>query len=150
MTRAQVARRLGKSIATVRRMEGSELHPSVDGRGINRFDPGEVERVAIRQVTSNAQLSAVRSFMPFRGDDTIEDDVEDPSESTDKEALEREMERTAAQARTIERLQNENREVREAVQVCATLIFTNLTPKQMAVLGEDGLAALELMIRLCG
>lgn len=43
MTRKQVARRLGKSVATVRRLEGHLLHPSRDSRGIHRFDPNEVE-----------------------------------------------------------------------------------------------------------
>lgn len=46
LTRSGVAKRLGKSIATVRRMEGVELHPVVDARGVHRFNPDEVERVA--------------------------------------------------------------------------------------------------------
>ena len=44
MTRAQVAKRLGKSIATVRRLEGVALHPVVDADGVHWFDPDEVER----------------------------------------------------------------------------------------------------------
>jgi hypothetical protein len=44
LTRGQVAKRLGKSIATIRRMEGRELHPERDPNGIMRFDPEEVER----------------------------------------------------------------------------------------------------------
>jgi hypothetical protein len=43
LTRAGVARRLGKSIATVRRMEGVELHPEVDDRGVHWFDIREVD-----------------------------------------------------------------------------------------------------------
>jgi len=46
LTRSGVAKRLGKSIATVRRMEGVELFPRRDERGVCRFDPDEVERVA--------------------------------------------------------------------------------------------------------
>lgn len=47
LTRAAVARRLGKSIATVRRLEGTELHPKRDPRSGNfLFDPAEVERLA--------------------------------------------------------------------------------------------------------
>lgn len=46
LTRSGVAKRLGKSIATVRRMEGAELHPIRDARGVLRFSVGEVERVA--------------------------------------------------------------------------------------------------------
>lgn len=51
VTRKQVAQRLGKSLATVRRMEGVLLHPTQDARGVNQFDPTEVERVA-REVTA--------------------------------------------------------------------------------------------------
>src|SRR3954463_649143 len=43
MTRKQVAQRLGKSIATVRRIEGVLLHPRQDARGIRHFDPRAVE-----------------------------------------------------------------------------------------------------------
>lgn len=46
MTRKQVARRLGKSIATVRRIEGVLLHPTRDERGIHHFEPDEVESLA--------------------------------------------------------------------------------------------------------
>lgn len=46
LTRAQVAKRLGKSIATVRRLEGDQLHPRRDEAGINRFDAAEVNRLA--------------------------------------------------------------------------------------------------------
>jgi hypothetical protein len=46
MTRGQVARRLGKSLATVRRMEGVQLHPWLDEHGIHRFGRAEVETVA--------------------------------------------------------------------------------------------------------
>lgn len=46
LTRAGVAKRLKRSIATVRRMEGRELHPWTDSRGVHQFDGGEVEQVA--------------------------------------------------------------------------------------------------------
>ena len=45
LTRIQVARRLGKSIATVRRLEGRVLFPHRDWRGVHRFDEWEVERL---------------------------------------------------------------------------------------------------------
>jgi hypothetical protein len=46
MTRTEVARYLGKSIATVRRAEGVHLHPRQDHRGVNRFAPAEVRALA--------------------------------------------------------------------------------------------------------
>lgn len=41
-TRHQVAEHLGVSIATVRRMEGRELHPEIEATGIRLFDATEV------------------------------------------------------------------------------------------------------------
>jgi hypothetical protein len=46
LTRIQVARRLRRSIATVRRIEGLYLHPVVDWRGVHRFYPDEVRSLA--------------------------------------------------------------------------------------------------------
>lgn len=46
VTRAAVAKRLGVSIATVRRMEGNELHPWTDDRGVHQFDAAEIEQLA--------------------------------------------------------------------------------------------------------
>ncbi len=46
MTRKQVADRLGRSLATVRRLEGDLLHPRRDARGVHHFDRAEVETVA--------------------------------------------------------------------------------------------------------
>jgi len=43
MTRKQVADRLGKSLATVRRIEGVLLHPTVGLNGTHHFDPDEVD-----------------------------------------------------------------------------------------------------------
>jgi hypothetical protein len=48
LTRSKVAQRLGRSIATVRRLEGTALHPEKDGRGVHRFAPEEVEELALR------------------------------------------------------------------------------------------------------
>src|SRR5262245_10175810 len=48
LTRAAVAKRLGKSIATVRRLEGSELNPIRDSRGVVRFAEVEVAALAAR------------------------------------------------------------------------------------------------------
>jgi hypothetical protein len=49
MTRTHVAKRLGVSIATVRRMEGRELHPTVDERGVRFFAITEVETILVRR-----------------------------------------------------------------------------------------------------
>lgn len=46
LVRAEVAARLGRSIAAVRRLEWDRLHPIADERGVWRFDPAEVEALA--------------------------------------------------------------------------------------------------------
>jgi Helix-turn-helix domain len=46
MTRQQVAKRLGRSVATVRRLEGGRLRPTQDSRGVHQFDPDEVDALA--------------------------------------------------------------------------------------------------------
>lgn len=58
MTRKQVAARLGRSLATVRRLKGTELHPVVDATGVHRFDPSEVEALA----RDNVQPRVFRAF----------------------------------------------------------------------------------------
>jgi hypothetical protein len=46
LTRGQVAKRIGKSVSSVRRMEFTTLNPVADERGIFRFDADEVEGLA--------------------------------------------------------------------------------------------------------
>ena len=43
-----MAKRLKKSRATVRRLEGVELFPSVDACGVHRFNSNEVDAIARR------------------------------------------------------------------------------------------------------
>lgn len=45
LTRSQVARRLGKSIATVRRLEDRALHPVRGAHDVRLFDDWEVDRL---------------------------------------------------------------------------------------------------------
>lgn len=62
LTRAGVAKRLGISIASVRRMEGNELHPWTDERGVHEFDAGEVEALAeARRGESHAATTTLRA-----------------------------------------------------------------------------------------
>lgn len=158
MTRAHVARRLGKSIATVRRLEGTELHPKVDDRGVNRFDPNEVERIATGGVgpsirrqdsTPNSRAFLTTSEEP---DDGREAELESARVAAIeyKQALDLERERSSAQQRTVEQLEAENTELRDAVRACASLVLNSLDQDQLSDLGEDGIEALEQLIQLCG
>jgi hypothetical protein len=51
ISRKQAARSLGVSVATVRRMEGVDLHPNIVD-GVHAFDPVEVEDLARRRSES--------------------------------------------------------------------------------------------------
>jgi hypothetical protein len=48
LTRADVARRLGMSLSSVRRMEGKVLNPVVGARGVRYFAETEIEAVFVR------------------------------------------------------------------------------------------------------
>ena len=48
LTRGQVARRLGLSLSTVRRMEGVQLKPIVGERGVRYFEETEIQTVLVR------------------------------------------------------------------------------------------------------
>jgi AcrR family transcriptional regulator len=66
LTRDDVAKRLGISVSTVRRLEGSKLHPLITANGVRRFKPDDVERVAEalaanQNTPRNAEKAAVRA-----------------------------------------------------------------------------------------
>ena len=68
MTRQQVATRLGKSLATVRRLEGVRLWPVQDSRGVHRFDPYEVE--ALAHDLASGQVALWQELRPNLSDST--------------------------------------------------------------------------------
>ncbi len=70
LTRGQVATRLGISVSTVRRLEGTRLHPTIDSDDVRWFDEKEVASVAAelantgvakRKGASNAAVTAISS-----------------------------------------------------------------------------------------
>jgi len=78
LTRSDVAARLGVSVSTVRRLEWDRLHPELDDRGVHRFDPAEVDALALKPAvaagrarrTSTAGRIAAKVFRMFeRGHD---------------------------------------------------------------------------------
>ncbi len=102
LTRSAVAKRLGKSIATVRRMEGIELHPTRDERGVNPFDPAEVEQVAQTQRWGGARPHRIAGLDEYRrsveeGD--RDDDTSPFSDDSGEQSALDEMRELAAQMR---------------------------------------------------
>jgi DNA-binding transcriptional MerR regulator len=73
LTRDDVAKRLGVSISTVRRLEGTRLHPSIDGNSVRRFKASDVERLAKeleaeQRSPRNAQQAVVRAAEMSKGE----------------------------------------------------------------------------------
>lgn len=79
LTRAHVAKRLGVTTTTVRRLEGKALHPTVTEEGIRLFAPEEVERLAhVRAAKPAPEASgevAAEAFRLFREGYGLEDIV---------------------------------------------------------------------------
>src|SRR5882724_5400885 len=81
LTRSGVAKRLGKSIATVRRMEGAELHPIRGANGVHLFDPDEVDAAARGETVDRSHRVsdlAARGYVD-------EGDARDPADAEDAE-----------------------------------------------------------------
>ncbi len=73
LTRDDVAKRLGISISTVRRLEGTRLHPLIDDKSVRRFKASHVERLAKeleaeQRSPRNAQQAVVRSAEMPKGE----------------------------------------------------------------------------------
>lgn len=136
MTRGQVARRLGKSVATVRRLEGSLLHPRRDASGVLRFNPTEVDRVArgMRQGNLRPPLSSFRTD-EFESDND-EDEALDPEEIEHRAKLQRYEAETnaAAEARRAERLRLEQEEERR--RAAETLELQRYATRQLSDLSR--------------
>jgi DNA-binding transcriptional MerR regulator len=73
LTRDDVAKRLDVSISTVRRFEGTRLHPAIDSKSVRRFKASDVERLA-RELEAeqrsprNAQQAVVRAAEMPKGE----------------------------------------------------------------------------------
>ncbi len=121
LTRGQVAKRIGKSIATVRRLEGVEFHPKRDAGGVFRFDPREVDRVAarLRQKRRGHVGTNGRSAWFNRSADMDDDlEQEDPEDRAHRERLRRQEEEFRAIDKE-RRQRREEYERRQAEQIRA-------------------------------
>lgn len=64
LSRSEAAERLGVSVATVRRYEGTLLHPTVDGSGAHWFSPKEVTALAASRANQAIDRGAIRNAKP--------------------------------------------------------------------------------------
>ena len=145
LTRSGVAKRLGKSIATVRRMEGVELHPTLGTDGVHLFEPGEVDDVANGRRGPSAHRIA---DLTARGLGT---DGVDPTEAESRVAeLESELarERTAYAAALAEVQQQAREKEKQAAAEARDLaaLLDSITDRDLAVLDEDDLDELAALL----
>jgi hypothetical protein len=141
LTRSQVARRLGKSIATVRRMEGSELHPWKDDAGVHRFDPDEVDSACAAPRPRFEPPSTTESGS---NEGHIEELESQLAEADDEiRYLRGELTITAARDRRLRAVVLENRHLRQALELSIECIIAQLGPKTPRAL----LARAESLIR---
>ena len=73
LMRDDVAKRLDVSISIVRRLEGTRLHPLIDGKGVRRFKASDVERLAKeleaeQRSPRNAHQAVVRAAEMSKGE----------------------------------------------------------------------------------
>jgi len=138
MTRSGVAKRLGKSIATVRRMEGVELHPTLGGDGVHLFDPDEVEAIA-----TGARGPSPHRIADLTARRIVDSDGAQPEAEDRIAQLESELARErAAHAQSLVSLREEaalreKQAAKEAREVASLL--DSLTDRDLAALDEDDL-----------
>jgi hypothetical protein len=157
ITRAQVARRLGKSIATVRRLEGHALHPCLDDSGVHRFDPEEVER--LRQEGGTRTEPAAAEWLQVHGDrrGTVnpQDSKEDKYRETIEHDLRAHLTRTETHLIGIQRqlddalrrereLHMSHRRVLRQTEVAVCGFVQTLSPRQAR---QVGIAKLEALLK---
>ena len=154
LTRPQVAKRLGKSVATVRRMEGNELFPTRDERGIYRFDPDEVERVAQADRTRlprstphrTAELDELHDRLAEveaerEADRELEEMRRRHEEWRERHAAQQrereEQERHEAEAKRLHELQEEHERLQESIAQQKLEFAESLTRRDIARLDDD-------------
>ena len=141
LTRSQVARRLGKSIATVRRMEGNELNPWKDDAGIHRFDPEEVEGAA---ATPRPRFSPPSTDESADNAEMLEELQSELAEAHDQiRDLRRQLETAQARRRQLHAVVAENEQLRDALELSVKCIVEQLGPNTPRSL----LACAERLIR---
>ena len=153
LTRSQVARRLGKSIATVRRMEGFDLNPWTDERGVNRFDADEVDAVA----KSAGHRAPQRLDLPAaRGRSGTSNANPDRTSTVDDvrglviaHAREIDRERATAQAhaQAVQALRGQNETIRADLRACIVLVLQLVEPGQRPSLRDRALDALQAIVK---
>lgn len=165
LTRSGVAKRLGKSLATVRRMEGAELHPTRGSNGVHLFDPDEVDAVARGETVDRSRRISdlvVRGHIEESDAQTGSDTESDRRIARLEAEISRQREEHATDMKRLrqEGLKRESREAaerdhvvhaakaqaEEVVAAAVAVFVESLSDRDLAELGEDGLEELASLL----
>ena len=115
LTKAQVAAKLGKSLAAVVRLQkAGRLHPLVDDDGINRYEPSEVAEILISPAGGSAERKEEAAEFELSAVKAIIDLVRHPREKIDEIQF-RIIERQQTRIEQLEaRIEAQQREVEQA------------------------------------
>jgi hypothetical protein len=124
VTRGDVARYLGKSVATVRRAEGRYLHPRRDANGVHHFRFDEVKALRDAVARGDVRLNDVDFARAIKSNGV-----------TDAEATD-----------TIAELRAEIAELRACARTAVELFFDVCPPHILQKLEDDTLTAFEAVL----
>jgi hypothetical protein len=157
LKRSHVAKRLGRRLATVRRLEGVELHPIIDGDGVHLFDEAEVEQIAarVRRVPSDngsvaspntharsAWLKAELARRARKDDEDREHAARLQAQRAELEALDRQR---AEERDRLQRIrENEERRAQvaarahlDAIREDVVLLLADASPRELRRIARD-------------
>jgi hypothetical protein len=135
LTRRQVARRLGKSVATVRRIEGILLHPVQDWRGVYRFDVNDVE-----SLVHDVAIGEVRLCVAMGSRLSPRSRIADGGAGSERRmpgAREGVVPGCSAHEDLVTRLRDENATLRTLARSACSIALDLCSPAQLRELGQQ-------------
>ncbi|MET0791105.1 MAG: hypothetical protein ABW061_06245 [Polyangiaceae bacterium] len=145
LTRSQVAKRLGKSVATVRRLEGVLLAPVQDARGVYRFNADDVDDLARDIARGEVSIwEEIGAAADDRASRLVSGAEPRPSRTADLDLVNTaELRRQSeAAAEQVAKLQRENRELLSFAQQLRRLVVEISSRAQLRALPSETVAVL--------
>jgi archaellum component FlaD/FlaE len=145
LTRSQVAKRLGKSVATVRRIEGVLLAPVQDARGVYRFNADDVDDLARDIARGEVSIwEEIGAAADDRASRLVSGAEPRPSRTADLDLVNTaELRRQSeAAAEQVAKLQRENRELLSFAQQLSRLVVEISSRAQLRALPPETVAVL--------
>ena len=145
LTRSQVAKRLGKSVAAVRRIGGVLLDPVQDARGVYRFNADDVDKLACDIARGDVSIWEEIGAAADDGASRLVSSVEPrPSRTADLDLVNiAELRRqTHAATAQVAKLQRENHELLSFAQQLSRLVVEIISRAQLRALPPETVAVI--------